>query len=287
MENKETSLEVVENKSAITTQSGNTAIESQSSFTNMANIIKAEVDSQILTAKSFPRNVVNFLHQAKTLSCLDVETAESCIYSLPRAGKNLRGASVRLAEIVASTYGNLRVGSQIISNDGKKITSRAYAHDLESNLFVSVELTGKITDKTGKVYSEDMQTVASNALNSKTFRNAIFKVVPMAFTKGIMKQVEKVIIGNVKDISTRRDEAIKYFEKLGVKSQRVFEILEVTGIEAIGEEELLTLIGFVNAIKNNEATIEDCFPVVKPESDKSKKAEENIINELDKETKKK
>jgi len=287
MENNETSLVVPEANNKITTQGGNTALESQSSFTNIQSIIKAEIDSQILTARAFPRNVRQFIIDAKTLSCLDRETAESCIYSLPRAGKNLRGASVRLAEIVASTYGNLRVGSQIISNDGKKITSRAYAHDLESNLFVSVELTGKITDKTGKVYSEDMQTVTSNALNAKTFRNAIFKVVPMAFVKGVIKEVEKVIIGDKKDISTRRLDALKYFEDKGVNNKRVFEVLEVSGIENIGEEELLTLIGFVNAIKNNEATIEDCFPVTKPESSKSKKAEENIMSELENETKKK
>ena len=43
----------------------------------------------------------------------DPKTAEGCFFSLPRGGKRLEGPSIRLAEICAATYGNLRCGSRI------------------------------------------------------------------------------------------------------------------------------------------------------------------------------
>jgi hypothetical protein len=255
-------------------------------FASLDTIIKAELDNQITTAKAYPRNITNFIRQAVTLATLDVDTAESCLYALPRQGKVIEGPSVRLAEIIFSSYCNLRAGSQIISNDGKKIVSRGYCHDLETNVMVSMEVTRRITDKTGRPYNEDMQVVTGNAANAISFRNAIFKVIPMAITKGIITKVKDVIKGNIKDITSRRKQALLYFEKLGVKKERVFEAIGVTGIESIGEDELITLIGFVNAIQNNETSIEDCFPEKKPETEKSKAGEQQVLDGIDKENKK-
>lgn len=252
------------------------------SFANVDVIIKAELDNQITTARAFPRSIDNFIHKAKSLALYDLETAESCFYSLPRDGKMVEGPSVRLAEIIFSTYGNLRAGSQVISNDGKKLVSRGYCHDLETNVMVSMEVTRRITYKTGKTYNEDMQVVTGNAANAISFRNAIFKVIPMSLTKSIISEIKKLIKGTIKDIKTRRNQALLYFEKLGVKKEKIFEILEVKGLEDIGEDELLTLIGFVNAINNGETTIEDCFPAVKPESEKAKAGEQQVIDGIDK-----
>ena len=67
-------------------------------------ITKAEIDMQISTAKAFPRSLKNFMDKATSMVTLSEEIAESCIYSLPRGGKNREGVSVRLAEIVSATF---------------------------------------------------------------------------------------------------------------------------------------------------------------------------------------
>jgi hypothetical protein len=260
--------------------------QNEQTFASLDTIIKAELDNQITTAKAYPRNITNFIESAISLATLDVETAISCLYSLPRGGKMIEGPSIRLAEIIFSSYCNLRAGSQIISNDGKKIVSRGYCHDLETNVMVSMEVTRRITDRAGKPYNEDMQVVAGNAANAISFRNAIFKVIPMAITKTVITRIKGVIKGTIKDISTRRKQAIDYFEKLGIKKERLFEKIEVQGLEDIGEDELVTLLGFVNAIQNNEITIEDCFPEKKPETEKSKIGEQQVIDGLKNQKKK-
>ena len=63
---------------------------------------RAEIDVQITTAKRYPRSVTAFRREAEEMATLDEETAGSMFYVLPRAGKNIEGPSVRLAEIVGS-----------------------------------------------------------------------------------------------------------------------------------------------------------------------------------------
>lgn len=255
-----------------------TSLQKESTFTNLDNLIKAELDMQITTAKAYPRTITTFIRTAVDLATLDTETAESCIYALPRDGKMIEGPSVRLAEIIFSCYGNLRAGAQIIGNDGKKLISRGYCHDLETNVMVDMEVSRRITDKHGRPYSEDMQVVTGNAANAISFRNAIFKVIPMAITKGIIGKVRGVIKGSIKDLSSRRLSALSYFEKLGIKKERVFDAINVKGIEDIGEEEIITLIGFKNALDNHEVSLTDCFPEKKPESVKAKQGEKMVMD---------
>ncbi|MFM7859586.1 MAG: hypothetical protein ACKO96_48585, partial [Flammeovirgaceae bacterium] len=138
---------------------------------------KAEIDTQIATAKAFPRSEKMFMDRAISMATVTEEIAQSCIYALPRGGKPIEGPSVRLAEIIVASYGNLRSSARIVDNDGKMITSQGVCHDLENNTAVSVDVKRRITDKNGKTFNDDMQVVTGNAANAIAFRNAVFKVV--------------------------------------------------------------------------------------------------------------
>ena len=76
-------------------------------------LARAEIDQQIATARALPRSIERAIKNIVTLSTLDEETAAECIYALPRGGKTIRGPSIRFAEIVASQWGNARVGSRV------------------------------------------------------------------------------------------------------------------------------------------------------------------------------
>ena len=145
---------------------------------------RSEIDMQIATAKKYPRDIMASINKVVALATVDENTAEECFYSLKRRGSDgdtfITGPSVRLAEIVAASWGNIRVAAQVVGNDGKFITARGTCIDLETNNAVSVEVQRRICDKYGKTYSEDMQVVTGNAAAAIAFRNAIFKVVPMS-----------------------------------------------------------------------------------------------------------
>lgn len=227
-------------------------------------ITKAEIDTQIATAKAFPRSLKMFQDRAMSMATLSEDIAASCGYAVPRSGKNIEGPSVRLAEIVCSSYGNIRSGARVIANDGKTITAQGICHDLETNNCVTVEVKRKITDKMGRTFSEDMQVVTGNAACAIAYRNAVFKVVPAALVEDVYEKTKEVARGTAETLGKRRDKALAYFRDLGVKDTQICEVLNVKKVEDIDLDRLSTLTGMRSAIKNGESTIKDLFEVKAP-----------------------
>lgn len=220
---------------------------------------RSEIDVQIATAKQFPRNLSQVLNNIETLATMDEETASSCFYMLRRQGKLIEGASVRMAEIIASSWGNIRVQSRIIGNDGKMITAQGVCHDLESNYAVSAEVKRRITDSKGKTYSEDMQVVTGNAACAIAMRNALFKVVPMALVKKVIAKAKKVSLGEATSLEETRMKMIDYFNKIGVDQQHLFDYLSVEKIEEIDTDMCVELRGLATAIKEGTTTVQETF----------------------------
>lgn len=228
--------------------------------TAISLITKAEIDMQISTARAFPRSLTVFIKEVMSMATITEEIAQSCAYALPRGGKTIEGPSVRLAEIVASAYGNLRTGARVIYNDGKVITAQGIVHDLEKNILHTEEVQRRITDKNGKTYSEDMQVIAGRAACAIAYRNAIFKVAPAALIQDIYDRVKEIARGTAETLVKRRDKAVSYFRGLGIKDEQLFEVLEIKGIDDINLDILAKLTGMRTAIKNGEATLESLFP---------------------------
>lgn len=220
---------------------------------------KAEIDVQIATAKAYPRSVSASIENAKSIATISTEVAESCVYALPRSGRFIEGPSVRLAEIVASSFGNIRTGARIIHNDGKTITAEAICHDLETNNAVKVEVKRKITDRNGKTYSEDMQVMTGNAACAIAFRNAVFKVIPAALVDTVYQEVKKVGKGDAKTLTDRRDKALNWLHSKGIKDEQICRVLEIQKVGDIDLECLQQLNGIKNAITQDGADIKQIF----------------------------
>ena len=222
-------------------------------------IDRAEIDVQIATAKQYPRDVAKVLNTIRTYGQMDMETAQECFYSLSRGANPIEGLSVRFAEIVAGAWGNLRVGTRIIGNDGKTITAQGVAHDLETNLAVAVEVKRRITDKYGRTYSEDMQVVTGNAASAIAFRNAVLKVVPKAVTKKVTDEIKAVAMGSTKDIESRRKAMIEYLKGFKITQEQILFFCGVSTVENIDNQMLFNLRGAVNAIKDGGSTVDEIF----------------------------
>lgn len=222
-------------------------------------LTKAEIDTQIATAKAFPRSIKSFQDKAMSMAIISEEVAASCTYALPRAGKTIEGPSIRLAEIVVAAYGNIRAGARVISNDGKTITVQGTCHDLENNVAVQVEVKRKITNKQGQTFNEDMQVLTGNAACSIAYRNAVYKVIPAALILSVHEKTKEVARGTAETLVARRTKAVDYFKSLKVTEKQICEVLEIKKIEDIDLDKLATLTGMKAAIKNGESIVKDLF----------------------------
>lgn len=221
----------------------------------------AMVDLQVATGKRYPRSVSKFRKEAEALAVLDAETAGECVYTLPRGGKTIEGPSVRFAEILLHAWGNARADAEVIDEGESYITAQGTFFDLERNVAIRKKVRRRITDKHGRRYNDDMITVTGNAANSIALRNAVLAGIPRAVWKGVYTEVRKAIISKGKGTLTqKRDEILKWFGEKGVEPERIFPVLGVDGIEDIKEDQLITLRGLANAIREGEISIDETFP---------------------------
>lgn len=247
----------------------------------LSAINRAEIDIQISTAKQYPRDIRKVLNTIATYATMDTETAEDCFYAL-RRGKGddtsvIEGLSVRLAEIIAGAWGNIRVQTRIIGNDGKTITAMGICHDLETNFAASVEVKRRITDKFGRTYSEDMQVVTGNAASAIAFRNSVFKVIPKAVTKKVINDVKQVALGQSIDLETSRQRAIDHFKKIGVDEKQLLDHLEVKTVLEIDKEKVFYLRSLSNAIKEGTTSVKETFGKPEPTTISPKTTEPKSI----------
>jgi hypothetical protein len=232
---------------------------------NQMMVTRAELDSSISTAKAYPRDPRKSYAEALDMATIDQETAESCFYCLARRGAGgekteIKGPSVRLAEIMAYAWGNLHAATRIVGNDGKHITVEAVAIDLEKNLRISQEVKRSIKTKSGATYGPDMQQVTAMAASSVALRNALFKVIPKSFVNQIYAECVKRAIGDTQSLNTRRQKAVAYFAKHHIEKERIFKYLEIKALDEITAEHLELLIGISNALKDGMVTPENAFP---------------------------
>lgn len=221
---------------------------------------RGEIDTQISTARRFPRSVKRFQSRAMEIATLDIQTAESCFYSLPRGGKNIEGPSARLSEIVLSAWTNVRSQAHVVDIDDSFVTVQGVCWDLENNVAISTEVKRRITDKYGKRFSDDMIVVTANAACSIALRNAAFKVIPMALVRPVYLAARKVAIGDASTLADRRASMLAYFGKMGVRPEQICEKVAKPGIEDINLDDLALLIGISTAIKEGDTSVDEEFP---------------------------
>jgi hypothetical protein len=220
---------------------------------------RVQIDTQIATAKAYPRSVEVFKQDCLAFATLDQETAESMTYAIPRDGKMIEGPSVRLAEIAGSCWGHTRYGSRVVEVSEEYLVARGMCWDLQRNVAIEIDVRRRIVNKSGKRYSQDMINTTGQAACAIALRNAIFKVVPMALIKPAMEQAKKVAAGDAKSLSVRRDAALLWFKEKGIKPEQVFGLIGVKGKDDVTLANIVQFQAIRTAVKDGEATLDDFF----------------------------
>lgn len=238
-------------------------------------INRSEVDIQVATAHRFPRDIEKCRANILALAAMDDTIAYNCFYHLERKDKDgnksvIEGPSIRLAEIIAASWKNLRIAARIIGNDGKTITAQGVCHDLETNVAYSVETKRSILTSKGYTYSQDMQVVVGNAAAAIALRNAICKVVPAVLINSCIKSIQQKALEHIK----QQGVGSQWTQWLGFM-QGTYKLAEKDILDYLGRkdgskvtaEDIQKLAGAYNAIKEHTTTVEEVFK--KPKEQKS------------------
>lgn len=241
---------------------------------------RANVDSQVATAKRYPRDIRRSIDNSVVMATMNQETAQSCSYALPRGGKPIIGPSVHLAKIIVSNWGNMRTEAKVVQITEKQVISRGTCWDLETNVASAFEVRRNIIDSKGRRFSDDMITVTGNAANSIAYRNAVFSVIPKAITDRVYYAAQKFITGDLSDsdklLKTRTNILNNFKNTYGIVENEVVKLCGKQTVNQIGADEISMLMGTIQALKDGDTTVDE---LMKPIRD-SREAKNERLNEV-------
>lgn len=225
----------------------------------LSAITRAEIDSQIATARAYPRNIKISMQRILMLATLDEQTAEESIYALPRGGKSVEGPSVRLAEIISQNWGNCRVEARVVMVDRteKVVVAEGIFHDLETNMATRATVRRRIVDSKGRLYNDDMITMTGNAACSIARRNATLQGVPRGVWRKAYEEARYIVAGDATTLSATREKAIKALAHYGLKPEQILVLIGVETVDDITTDHVVSLRGTFSALKNGETTVEE------------------------------
>jgi len=215
-------------------------------------------------AQRNPRSISAFMKEARGMIEYDARLAAKCWYTLERRNERgekviIQGPSIRLAEIILSTYKHLWVFGRPSGDDGKFVSAQGIAIDLERNTCAVIETRRRVTRRDGRRYSDDMVGVTTNAAVAFALRNCLFRIVPKAFVQDLMDHAKRVAVGTEKTLPKRRADALAWFRNHGVETDRILAGLGRTSVDEIGLQDLEVLIGLATALQEGRVSADNLF----------------------------
>lgn len=233
---------------------------------------RANVDSQVATAKQYPRDLARSVNNSIAMVTMDYATAQSCGYALPRGGKPITGPSVHLAKLLVSNWGNMRAEAKVVKITDKQVVSRGTCWDLENNVATAFEVSRSIVGKGGKRFSDDMITVTGNAANAIAYRNAVFSVIPKAITDKVYQAAQHFITGDLSDeekLVARRKKCIDFFkDEYGITEQEVVMLCGKQTVNQIKADQIALLLGITQSLTDGDTTVDELMKPYRKEENK-------------------
>lgn len=247
-------------------------IQQDQSIIQFDAVERANVDSQVATAKQYPRDIARCVNNSIAMATIDYETAQSCRYALQRGGKPISGPSVHLAKLIVSNWGNMRAEAKVVQVTDKQVISRGTCWDLENNVATAFEVRRSIIGKNGNRFSEDMITVTGNAANSIAYRNAVFSVIPKAITNKVYQAAQHLITGDLSDeekLVARRKKCIDFFkDEYGITENEVVMLCGKQTVNQIKADQIALLLGITQSLKDGDTTVEEVMRPYRAEENK-------------------
>lgn len=240
-----------------------------------AETAKARIQSAYVMAFHRPRNS-DQARDSILRACKRTGFAEKVEFSKPVGGKQIKGPSVRFAELALKEWGNVLSETQVIFEDDRIRRLKVFCTDLETNLTYSKEivvsktverksptsdreiLEERINTKGEKVYivraTEDELQNKESALISKGIRNEGLRLIPTdIIDEGIETARETLKKRDEQDPDAAKKTVLDAFSELGIRPKEVEAYLGHP-LDTIAPVELQTLRGMYRAIKDGEAT---------------------------------
>lgn len=275
-------------------EAGNIGQELARQVSEGNTIIKLENTTQMAVAVQRPRENKAVLAEALDVLELSPSLVESAIYSKPvgkdpetQKMKYAEGLSIRAAEELRRIYGNNSAGTSIIEDRKDEVVIGAVFVDMEKNTRYAAEKAVSKFFKTREghikqIPPDRLQDVVVPAHASKLLREVVLRSLP-AWLKSEFeaKARDLAMKGNLPKL---RAAMVQKFSELNVTEEMILKHLGKTAMKDVAREDIVTMRGVFNAIRDGEQTAEDVFGKVEEKKAEGKAEQGNLIPKEQKRT---
>ena len=245
----------------------------RSTTTEMVTARQAqEVQAAMVVAKKFPRNEYESFSRIMK-ACQRKGLAEKSMYEYPRGDTRVTGPSIRLAEAMAQSWGNIDFGIIELEQRNGESQVMAYAWDLETNTrqtkFFSVPHI-RATKKGGNIPLKDPRDIYEMVANygARRLRACILGVIPGDVVEAAVSQCEKTLLGDNKEpLEDTIRAVVKTFETEYGVTVPMLEKFIGCKIESFTMQNLIRLKKVYVSLKDGMAKREDYFEMLPPVDD--------------------
>lgn len=203
----------------------------------------AEVQAALFIARNNPRDPIAAMDRILN-ACTRPTLADAAVYNYSKGGSDVSGPSIRLAEAMAQSWGNMQFGIRELEQSDSESTVLAYAWDVETN--TRREITFQVPHvrytRNGSKKLEDPRDVYEMVANqgSRRLRACILAVIPSDVTEAAVKQCE-VTMRTSADVSPEAmQKMLAAFEPYGVTKEQIEKRIQ-RRIDAIQPAQVVSL----------------------------------------------
>jgi len=246
-----------------------------------------EVQAAMIIAKRFPRDETQSYTRIMH-ACRRKTLADHAMYAYPRGGTLVTGPSIRLAEVLAQSWGNLDCGIVEVEQRNGESTMMAYAWDLETNARKTTTFQVRHERVSGKGNNQrttkltdprDIYEMCANQ-GARRLRGCILGVIPGDIVEAAINECEKTLAGNnTAPIADRARAMVVAFSELGVTKEMIERRIGHK-LETIIETEMVNLRKIYSSIKDGMAPRESFFPLDDPAADSGKTRTEALTDKV-------
>lgn len=230
----------------------------------------AEVQAAMMIARMNPRDPRLAMDRIMN-ACTRPSLADAAVYQYSRGGSDISGPSIRLAEALAQSWGNMQFGIRELEQRNGESTVQAFAWDVETNTRreVTFQVPHVRYTKSGSKKLEDPRDVYEMVANqgSRRLRACILAVIPGDVTEAAVQQCEVTMKTKADTSPEAMQKMLAAFEPYGVTREQIEKRIQ-RRLDAIQPAQVVSLKKIYASLRDGMSVAGDWFeaPEAAPET---------------------
>ena len=221
----------------------------------------AEVQAAMMIARMNPRDPIAAMDKILN-ACARPTLADAAVYTYARGGSDVSGPSIRLAEAMAQSWGNMQFGIRELDQRNGESTVQAFAWDVETN--TRREVTFQVPHirytRSGSRKLEDPRDIYEMVANqgARRLRSCILAVIPGDVTEAAVAQCETTMKTKADTSPEAMQKMVVAFEAFGVSREQIEKRIQ-RRLDAIQPAQVVSLKKIYASLRDGMSAASEWF----------------------------